>query len=549
VSATWPRAHSPLRSASLFGVKKLGEKLEVARVLYRAGIFKPIRPDKTIRIIRAGKAWGRSPAMGLIALAIRQPDAVAIIDDEGSATFDQVNRRSNALARGLREAGIVPGDVIGVMGRNHRRFVETLIAGCKVGANMVLMNTMFAGRQLTEVGRRENVTALLYDEEFGNLVDGLRDIPRFVIFGSGDDPSVEELIADQSDEDLEPPSVESRFTMLTSGTTGTPKGAKRGSPQGLMPIASMLSRIPFRWGERTMIAAPMFHSWGLGQLQLGLVLGSTYVFNHRFDPEATLKAVAEHECTTLAVVPVMMQRILALPDEVKRKYDLSSLRITAASGSALPGRLATDWMDAFGDNLYNFYGSTEVAMATVATPEDMRAAPGTAGKPPLGTVVRILDEQGRSVPNGKTGRIFVANSISFEGYTSGDDKERLAGLVSSGDVGHFDEGGRLFIDGRDDDMIVSGGENVFPREVEDLLAGRDDVEEVAIIGVSDLQWGQRLKAFVVRKPGATLEEDTVKMHIKQHLASYKVPREVVFLDALPRNATGKVLRRELANHT
>ncbi len=522
-----------------------GEKLAVAKVLYRAGILKPIRPDKTIRIDRAAKGWGRSPAMGFIALAIRQPDAIAIIDDEGSTTFDEVNRRSNALARGLREAGRSPGDVVAVMGRNHRRFVETLVACCKIGANTVLMNTMFAAPQLTEVGRRENVSALFYDEEFGNLVDGLRDLPRFVIYGAGPDPSIEGLIADHADDDLEPPSIESRFTMLTSGTTGTPKGAKRGSPEGMMPIASMLSRIPFHFGERTMIAAPMFHSWGLGQLQLGLVLGSTYVLSRRFDPEATLKAVAEHQCTSLAVVPIMMQRILALPDEVKRKYDLRALRITAASGSALPGHLATEWMDTFGDNLYNFYGSTEVAMATVATPEDMRAAPGTAGKPPLGTVVRILDPQGRPVPAGETGRIFVANSISFEGYTSGDDKERLGNLVSSGDVGHLDEEGRLFVDGRDDDMIVSGGENVFPREVEDLIGSRDDVEEVAVIGVSDPEWGQRLKAYVVRKPGSFLGEHEVKDYVKRSLASYKVPREVAFLDTLPRNATGKILKREL----
>jgi fatty-acyl-CoA synthase len=307
----------------------------------------------------------------------------------------------------------------------------------------------------------------------------------------------------------------------------------------------MLSRIPLRAGERTMIAAPLFHSWGLGQFLLGLFLGSTYVLTHRFDPEETLRAVADHRCTSLALVPVMMQRILALPDDVKRKYDLGSLRVTATSGSALPGHLATEWMDTFGDNLYNFYGSTEVAMASVAAPEDMRAAPGTAGKPPLGTTVKILDQKGKPVPTGQTGRIFVANAISFEGYTSGDDKERLGPLVSSGDVGHFDEKGRLFIDGRDDDMIVSGGENVFPREVEDLIAGHHQVEEAAVIGVSDPDWGQRLKAFVVLKPGTDLSEDGVKAYVKHNLAGHKVPRDVIFVSTLPRNATGKVLKSEL----
>ena len=483
--------------------------------------------------------------MGFIALAIRQPDTVAVIDDEGSATFDEVNRRSNALSRGLREAGVSAGDVVGVMCRNHRQFIDTILACGKVGANTVLLNTMFAGPQLTEVGRRENLSALLYDEEFANLLEGLQGMPRFVVYGEGKDPSIEDLIASHADTNPEPPSIESRFTMLTSGTTGTPKGAKRGSPKGMLPIASMLSRLPLRTGERTMIAAPLFHSWGLGQFQLGLILGSTYVLSRRFDPEATLRIVSEHQCTSLAVVPIMMQRMLALPDHVKRRYDLSKLRVTAASGSALPGHLATEWMDAFGDNLYNFYGSTEVAMASVATPEDMRAAPGTAGMPPLGTVVKILDNQGEPLPTGQTGRIFVANAISFEGYTSGDDKERLGSMVSSGDVGHFDEEGRLFIDGRDDDMIVSGGENVFPREVEDLIGGHDKVEEVSVIGISDPDWGQRLKAFVVLKSGASLDADAIKAHVKQALASYKVPRDVAFIDMLPRNATGKVLKREL----
>jgi fatty-acyl-CoA synthase len=243
-----------------------------------------------------------------------------------------------------------------------------------------------------------------------------------------------------------------------------------------------------------------------------------------------------------------MQRILALPEEVKRRYDLSSLEVTAASGSSLPGELATKWMDEFGDNLYNLYGSTEVAWASIATPEDMRAAPGTAGRPPRGTVVRIVDEDGNDVEPGETGRVFIGNQLAFEGYTGGEDKEHLDDLLSSGDVGHFDDDGRLFIDGRDDEMIVSGGENVFPREVEDLLTDHEAVEEAAAIGVDDEDFGQRLRAFVVKAEGKDVSEDDLKGHVKENLARYKVPREIVFVDELPRNATGKVLKRELAEH-
>jgi fatty-acyl-CoA synthase len=202
-------------------------------------------------------------------------------------------------------------------------------------------------------------------------------------------------------------------------------------------------------------------------------------------------------------------------------------------------------MDQFGDNLYNLYGSTEVAYATIAGPEDLREAPGTAGRPPRGTIVRLYDEDDNEVGEGETGRIFVGNDMAFEGYTGGGGKDEIDGLLSSGDVGHFDEDGRLFIDGRDDEMIVSGGENVFPREVEDLLSDHDAVVEAAVIGVEDEEFGQRLKAFVVLADGKNIGEDEVKGHVKENLAGYKTPREVEFIDELPRNATGKVVKREL----
>jgi len=244
-------------------------------------------------------------------------------------------------------------------------------------------------------------------------------------------------------------------------------------------------------------------------------------------------------------VPVMLQRILELGAQTIARYDVRTLRVIAVSGSSLPGDLATRAMDTFGEVLYNLYGSTEVAWATIATPEDLRAASGTAGRPPLGTVVKLLDQDGREVQRGHSGRIFVANEMMFDGYTGGGGKEIVRGLMSTGDVGRFDEGGRLFVDGRDDEMIVSGGENVFPREVEDLLAHHGGIEEAAVVGVQDEQFGQRLRAFVVTRNGSELTEEAVKEYVKENLARYKVPREVVFLEKLPRNATGKVLKREL----
>jgi acyl-coenzyme A synthetase/AMP-(fatty) acid ligase len=269
------------------------------------------------------------------------------------------------------------------------------------------------------------------------------------------------------------------------------------------------------------------------------------VLKRKFDEEATLSLTAQHGCTALVVVPVMLQRILELDDEILDRYDLSGVKAVPVSGSALPGSLSERWMDHFGDNLFNLYGSTEVAWATIATPKDLRDAPGTAGKPPRGTVVRIYDDEGRPAGKGETGRIFVGNDLQFEGYTGGGGKDVIDGLMSSGDVGHFDEEGRLFIDGRDDDMIVSGGENVFPAEVEDLLSAHAAVSEVAVFGVDDEKFGQRLKAVVVVRDGRELSEDEVREHVKTNLAGYKVPRDVEFMDELPRTSTGKVLKREL----
>ncbi|HEY4779913.1 MAG TPA: acyl-CoA synthetase [Solirubrobacterales bacterium] len=520
------------------------------KILHGAGIVEPLRPDKALKIGTTFLRWGASPATGIATAAIHHPHEIALIDERGSLSFERLQRRTNALAHSFEAMGIGYGDGVGIMCRNHRGFVEATLAAAKLGASALYLNTMFAGPQLVEVTKREGPKALVYDDEFTGLLEGIDDsVSRIVAWqeegGAVGETTLEQLIATGSESDLSPPPDKPRFVILTSGTTGTPKGAQRSSPDGLLAIAALLDKIPFHSRETMMIAAPLFHSWGFFHFIMSLPTASTMVLRRRFDPEGTLQAVRESRAEVLAAVPVMVQRILALPDETLASYDLSSLRITSLSGSALPGELAIEWMDRFGDNVYNLYGSTEVAYATVATPADLRAAPGTAGRPPRGTTVRILDENGHDVSQGEVGRIFVGNEMSFEGYTGGGGKEVVDGLLCSGDVGHIDSDGRLFIDGRDDEMIVSGGENVFPREVEDLLADHEAVVEAAVIGVEDAEFGQRLKAFVVVVPGSEIGEDDLKAHVKANLASYKTPREVEFLDELPRNATGKILKRDL----
>jgi acyl-CoA synthetase (AMP-forming)/AMP-acid ligase II/uncharacterized membrane protein len=526
----------------------VGNKLHTARVLAGAGFVRPERPDKVLRTLGVLRRWGPTPAAGFAASAIRYPDELAIIDELGTLSFEEVHRRSNAIAHALSDTGVLEGDSVGVMCRNHRGFIETVVALSKLGAHGLYLNTAFAGPQLTEVVQREKPVALIFDEEFyGLLEDAGRRRKRFVAWhdeAKTPDPSLDDLIAAGDEADVVPPENPGRTVILTSGTTGTPKGAARSQPETLDPAAALLSKIPLRAREKWLIAAPLFHSWGFAHFTLGLVLSTTYVLQRKFDPERTLAGAAQHQVTSIPMVPVMVQRIMELPEETLHKYDLSTVKCVPLSGSALPGELATRFMDEFGDIIYNLYGSTEVAWATIATPHDLRAAPGTAGKAPRGTVVKIYDEHGRPLPAGQTGRIFVGNEMLFEGYTGGGSKDMIDGLMSTGDVGYLDEQGRLFVEGRDDEMIVSGGENVFPAEVEDLLAKHDKVAEVAVIGVDDEKFGQRLKAYVVKR-GGDLGEDELKEYVKSNLARYKVPREIEFLKELPRNATGKVLKREL----
>jgi acyl-CoA synthetase (AMP-forming)/AMP-acid ligase II len=546
----------------MMDVREAKYRLEVARTLLGTGMVQAVRPDKALRWLGVLHRWGPTSAAAYMGGAIRYPDRTAIIDERGTLTFAEMNRRTNALAHELSRAGIGEREGVAIMCRNHRGFVEATVACSKLGTGMLYLNTAFAGPQIADVIEREGPVAVIYDEEFQELVrEGAAGKLRFLA-GAGtrtggeddgggangsSDPRLDDLIARGDDSELSPPIERGRVIILTSGTTGKPKGAPRKQPDSMQPAAALFSKIPLKARETTVIAAPMFHSWGLAHFNLGLPLGSTIVLRRRFDPEDTLRALAEHRASTLVVVPVMLQRMLDLGEETIARYDTHALRVIALSGSSLPGDLATRAMDAFGEVVYNLYGSTEVAWATIATPEDLRAAPGTAGRPPIGTIVKILDDAGGEVGPGQTGRIFVANELMFEGYTDGGGKEIVDGLMSTGDVGRFDEQGRLFVEGRDDEMIVSGAENVFPREVEDLLAAHGDVEEVAVVGVPDEEFGQRLKAFVVARDGVELSEQTVQEYVKKSLARYKVPREVVFLERLPRNATGKILKRELAS--
>jgi fatty-acyl-CoA synthase len=529
---------------------RTNDEVHFALSLVQAGLIAPMGPRKAVRALRAMTQQGLlGAAIGIAAL--RHGDRTAVIDDRGELSFRELDERSSALANAWLERGLEAGDGVAILARNHRWFLEATFACAKTGARAIFLNTDFAGPQIREVSEREGTRMLVHDDEYGRFLDGV-DPPlgRWRAWvdddGEPDEDTLEHLIRGGATTAPPRPERTSSFVILTSGTTGTPKGAPRNQPASLAPIGGLLSRVPFRAQGTTLLCAPLFHALGFLQGMVGVGLGSTLILRRRFDPEQALRDIAEHEATAAILVPIMLTRLLDARDASDPKPDCSSLDIVFVSGSALGAELAKRTLSALGPVLYNLYGSTEVALAAIATPEDLALDPSTVGRPPRGSVVRIVDEDGQEAPTGTVGRVFVGNAIAFEGYTGGGHKELLDGLLASGDVGHHDERGLLFIDGRDDDMIVSGGENVFPAEVEDLISALDGVEEAAVIGVDDERFGQRLKAFVVLHDGASLSEDEVKEHVRDHLARYKVPREVAFLDELPRNPSGKVLKRELA---
>ncbi len=531
------------------------------RALAAAGLLQPLRPDTVARTALAVIHDGLSPAAGYAYGAARFPRRLAVVDEDGALTYAQMDRRIAAIAGALAGAGVGPADRVALLCRNHRDFVLVTAAASSLGADIVLLSSAATAPEVETALRGQHVTVVVHDPDLAAQAAGTgfaAGVRRIATTGSsaGLDPNVPGCAttapADRSHDDAGSattalddlpraprsrlrlaPRPGSRYVLLTSGTTGVPRGAARRATLSLDPVVAVLSRIPLHVGDVTLIAPPLFHAWGFANLALAVGMTSTVVLRRRFDPEAMLAAIAQHRVRVLVAVPAMLVGLAALPEHVRGRYDTSSLRLVASSGSALPGDLALRFMDIFGDILYNVYGSTEAAWASIATPDELRRAPHCAGRPPLGTDLRLVDAEGHTAAPGDQGRILVRNAL-----TAGD-------FVATGDLGHIDESGLLHVDGREDDMIVSGGENIHPQEVEDVLLAHPAVAEVAVVGRPDPTYGQRVHACVVATPGANPSSTELRAFASERLARYKVPRSIELVASLPRTATGKPLRRLL----
>lgn len=513
-----------------------------ARVLTASGLLRPQPPLALLHGALAVVRDGVSPAAAYAYGAARHPDRAALVDDRGTVTFAEAAERSGDLAARLAGAGVSAGDPVALLCRNHRTTVLTVAALASLGADVVLLNAAAAPAEVAEAAHTAGATLLVHDPDLpAAQAAGTRRIltwsDRSGSPGPDEPPTLDDLPTATRPPLRLAPRPGSRYVLLTSGTTGRPKGTGRRPPVSLDPLVALLSRIPLRTGDTTLIAPPLFHAWGFGNLALALGLSATVVLRRRFDAEATLAAVAEHRVQVLVAVPAMLAELVGLPASVRRRYDTSSLRVIASSGAALPGDLATRVMDGFGDVLYNVYGSTEAAWAAIAIPAELRSDPHTAGRAPAGTDLRVVDADGAPVAPGQPGRILVGNVLAA---TPGR-------LVDTGDIGRLGTDGLLRVDGREDDMIVSGGENLYPQEVEDVLLDHPDVAEVVVVGRPDPVYGQRVHAVVVATPGRTPTADELRAFAGNRLARFKVPRSVEIVETIPRTATGKPLRRHLVD--
>lgn len=482
---------------------------------------------------------GANPSALLRITAARWPDRTAIIDDAGALTYRALLVGAQDLAAHLRhEFHIQPGSAVAVMCRNGRGFVRAIFGACLAGADVVLLNTDFTGTALASSLESHSVDVVLADEEFTSILREAKPTLRII------DPT-----ADAAPNRKIPPSQrEVNLVVLTSGTTGVPKGVPRRPTPGqvLGVTASVLQRTKLRTGDMVLIAVPFFHSFGLGALTISILLGATVITRRKFDAETALALASLHQARAVMLVPIMLARILDLPEQILAHNPVPLLQVVMSGGSSLEPSLATRALSVFGPVLFNGYGSSEVGIGAIATPKDLLRSPGTVGKPVAGSPMRVLDEHDRSASPGVVGRIFVGGKLAFRGYTGGASKPVVAGLTATGDRGYVDEFGCLHIIGREDDMIVSGGENVYPQSLENAIAAHPDVLDTAAIGVPDREYGQRLAAFVVVREDCILTDSKLRDYLRHAVARFEQPRDIWFINEIPRNPTGKALKKQLS---
>ncbi len=540
-------------------LQDLPDRVKVAmKVGNTSGFMWDMRAPGVAQLVRTLTATSQNPSQIYRIHAKNSPDKKALIWRDRAVTFSELDARIDKIAAGLSARGVKRGNSVVLIMKNRPEFIEIGAAAARLGAAAVAVSWRSTAKELVYLATHCGAVAMAFESDLWHVVEeAKKELPKIAAtsyYSVGDavpgtTPSARLLeettpfVAEKGAED------DASVVIYTSGTTGKPKGAVRKFPKDAMPaFMRFVAETPMRVDDVHLVTCPMYHSTAFGFLSLSHMLGNTAVLMDEFKPEPFLALVEKHQVTTTALVPTMLHRVLSLGKETMQRYDARSLRVVFSGGAPLPGPLALEFMDAFGDVLFNFYGATETGLVTLAKPADLRAAPGTIGKAVPGNEIRLLDDAGKSVAPGAVGELFVLNKFLVSGYHKDADATKDSmrdGFFSVGDLVRADRDGRYFIEGRKRDMVISGGVNVYPAEVEGALEQHPELAEVAVVGVPDVEWGERVRAFVVKKSGSTLDEGSLKIWTRERLAGPKVPRDFVFLDALPRNPTGKVLKTEL----
>jgi fatty-acyl-CoA synthase len=530
--------------------------------LYRTtGLNRAIGPVTALCMVRDAR---RKKLRGVIAVvhlqALSDPARPAIVDGDVRLSYGELEGRINRLTHGLRGLGIGPGEPIAALLKNGHEYLELNAAVAAVGGTNVQVGYRLKPPEVAYILENSGAKALLFHGEFAPVVEealalvkGGR-LDRAHCIAAGGAPgfrSYEDFLS--VGDPAEPAIVRGGGyggTMIyTSGTTGRAKGAKRDFRRmGVQPILNFVKQFPLRRDERHLVVCPLYHSAGLFFVSTVLMVGGCTVVVDHFEPEEILRLIEREKVTSSMMVPTMYARLMALPKETLRKYDLSSLRWLMSGAAPLPTELARKVEDTVGPILYNFYGATETGLVTIAKPGEHTARPGTIGRLIEGNQVRLVDGDGREVPDGQVGELYVKNSMMMDGYhgnTQATNDATRDGFISVGDLAYRDSDGYYYIADRKTDMVISGGVNIYPWEIEQRMHEHPAVHDVAVLGVPDPEWGESLVAFVVRTAGTSPTAEELIEHVKVGLADFKRPRRIFFVDALPRTPTGKVLKREL----
>ncbi len=540
-------------------VREVPERVRTtARLSRQTGLLWSMTSPGLVEMVRTLASGSQNPSRIYRIHARNSPSKPALIWRGRTTTWAELDSRIDRLASGLVRRGVGRKQSLVLMMRNRQELVELGAACARAGAAGVTISWRSTPKELVYLATHSGARGIALEPELLPTFEQARsELPRdFFVLVTGDDAprgttALDSLLEEDPHRgDLGAVNDEDAAVVIyTSGTTGKPKGAVRKFPKDTMQaVFRFLNETPMRVDDVHLVTCPLYHSTAFGFLSFSHLLGATVVVMDEFKPEPFLEMVERYGVTTTACVPTMLHRVMELPEATRKKYDTRSLRAVFSGGAPLPAPLALEFMDAFGDVVFNFYGATETGLVTLAKPRDLRDAPGTIGKAVPGNDIRLLDDDRNEVGDGKVGELFVKNKMLVAGYHKDDGATResmAAGYFSVGDLARRDRDGNYFIEGRKRDMVISGGVNVYPAEVEAALETHPEVAEVAVVGVPDREWGERVRAFVVRRAGSSLDEGALKTFARERLAGPKVPRDVVFLDALPRNPTGKVLKREL----